>query len=558
MAEEIVRTDAEKQKIKALFKQMHLFKGLKDGDLDQVIARMVTREVATDERIFAQGDYAESFFVVLQGHVQITRMVDKDQVVLVANMVRGDYFGEVALLQRTHRTGEARTKFPTTLLEMSLDNFLWMLRTYSQIQKDLTRITGGYELARRKRFKWLRDDETIHVLARRDVAILMLHLLGPVLVLVLSLLGLSLGVSIHATLLDFLGTVGIVGALALAVWVYMDWENDYYVVTDKRVVYVEKIILLYDSVNEAPLETIQTVRVSSNNFIERMFGFGNVQVDTFGGRILMKQVRDPGRIEQAINEYWERAKITVRQTDTEKIKSEVRQRLGLAVAAPPPAGVTPALVRPAPAKKSFLDSLLEVRVVEGDVITYRRHWFIFFVKIWPILLGIFLLFLLAMADLFGLPVFFTVGQYLLGTLAFIVGSSPFWIYQYLDWRDDRYQLTRREVIDFDKKPFLEEKKRTAPLENILSISHDRKGIISLILNYGTVEINAGNENLSFNDVYNPAQVQSEVSEASFRFKATKKANEERSSREHIEKLVDVYAEFLPEYIEKKNRDQSNP
>ncbi|NUM43708.1 MAG: cyclic nucleotide-binding domain-containing protein [Anaerolineales bacterium] len=552
MADEIERTDAEKQKIKALFKQMHLFKGVGEADLEKIIGKMVTRNVATDERIFAEGEFAESFFVVLQGHVQITRVINKDERVLVANMVRGDYFGEFALLQRTLRTGEARAKVPTTILEMTLKDFQWMLQTYPLVQKDLNRIVSGYELARRKQFKWLREDETIHVLARRDYAILALHLLTPVLVLLLGLGAFALAPRIQASLLDFLGWIAVTVALGMGLWLYVDWENDYYVVTDKRVVYVEKIVLLYDSIQEAPLETIQTIRLSSANFVERLFGFGNVQVDTYGGQILMKQVRDPARIEQALNEYWDRAKTHIRQSDSDKIKKEVRQRLGLE-AAPKPAAAGAAASK-APVKKSLLEGFLEVRVVEGDVITYRRHWFIFLVKIWPLLLTVAVLLVFALAGFFGLPVFFTGAQYLLGIVLLVVGSSPIWIYQYLDWRDDRYQLTNREVIDFDKKPFLEEKKRVAPLDHILSISHDRKGLIALILNFGTVDINAGNESLSFNDVYNPARVQSEISEASFRYKNNKKANEERSNREHIEKLVDIYAENLPEYIEKKRRE----
>ncbi|MCB9135194.1 MAG: cyclic nucleotide-binding domain-containing protein [Anaerolineales bacterium] len=555
MADEIERTDAEKQKIKAMFKQMHLFKGLTDGDLDKIMARFITREVKTDERIFGEGDYAESFFIVLQGHVQITRLINKDEVDLLANMMKGDYFGEYALIQHTRRTGEARAKLPTILLEINAKNFQWLLQTYPLVHKDLVRRTGGYDIARRKRFKWLRDDETIHVLARRDFAILLLHMLGPLGALLLSLGMLSLGVRINASVLNFLGEIGIAAAIGFGIWVYLDWENDYYVVTDKRVVYVEKIIFLYDTIQEAPLETIQTVRLSSGNFFERWLGYGNVQVDTYGGQILMKQVRDPARIEQALNEYWDRAKTTVRQSDVDRIKKEVRQRLGLDAAgksasAPPP---PPAKAQAAP---GFLETFLQARLVEGDVITYHRHWFIFFVKIWLFFLGELFLFLLWLADVLGFFTFIPPGYFLWLFFGILLVSLPYIVYQYLDWRDDRYQLTGREVIDFDKKPFLEEKKRVAPLDHILSISHDRKGIIALFLNYGTVNINAGNESLSFDDVYNPAAVQSEISEASFRYKANKKANEDRANREHIEKLVDVYAEYLPEYIEKKRRDQA--
>jgi hypothetical protein len=556
MAEAIERTDAEKQKILALMKGMHLFKGLDNAALEKIIARLVTRLARTEERLFAEREFAESFFIILEGHVQITRVLGKDETYVVANMVRGDYFGEVALINRALRTGEARAKVPTTLLEMSLENFQWMLQEFPSIRKDLQRIISGYEVARRKKFKWLRPDETIHVLARRDFVILLAHLIGPILVGILSLWALTLSTQVESSFLFFLGATGSVVSVGWGIWTYVDWENDYYVVTDKRVVYVEKIILLYDSIQEAPLETIQTIRLSSGNAIQRWFGYGDVQVDTYGGRIIMKQVRDPGSIEDALNEYWDRTRTTLKLVDNERVRKEVRQRLGLETIPKTGAAPAPAMVaKPAP-PKSFLNDFLQVRVVEDDIITYRKHWFILLRKIWPVLLLLAFIIGLMITSLLGMFALFTVTQLLTALLFVLVFSSPYWIYQYWDWRDDQYQLTNREVIDYDKKPFLAAKKRVAPLDHILSIEHSRRGILSLLLNFGTVNINAGNESLTFDDIYNPANVQSEISEASFRYKNNKKTQEEKSQRDHVEKLVDVYAEYLPQYLEKKQRENA--
>lgn len=554
MAEEIERTDAEKQKILAVLKRVHLFKGLDSAAMEKILARLVTRPARSDERIFAEREFAENFFIILEGHVQITRLVNKDEIDVVANMRQGDFFGEAALINRALRTGEARAKLPTTLLEMKLKDFQWMLQTFPTVRRDLQRIVSGYDLARRKRFKWLREDETIHVLARRDTVILLLHISAPILVGLISFWLFSLSIRPEWSLLRYIGGTGAAVSLLWGIWAYIDWENDYYVVTDKRVVYVEKIILLHDSIQEAPLETIQTVRLSSGNAIQRFLGYGDVQVDTYGGKIIMKQVRDPGSIETALNEYWDRTKTTVRQMDSDRIKKEVRQRLGLDAPPKPSAPPPPAAAAKPERAKSLLENFLEVRVVEGDVITYRKHWFILLVKIWPVGLAILANLILIVVHLFGVFSFLTTPELLISLVAIIVLGSPYYVYQYFDWRDDQYQITSREIIDYDKKPLLAARKRVAPLDHILSISHDRKGILSLFLNFGTVNINAGNESLTFDDVYNPASVQSEISEASFRYKNNKKAAEEKSQRDHIEKLVDVYAEYLPEYMDKKQRE----
>ncbi|NJN44658.1 MAG: hypothetical protein HC806_08030, partial [Anaerolineae bacterium] len=123
------------------------------------------------------------------------------------------------------------------------------------------------EVARRKRFKWLRADETIHVLARRDTWILVYHIVIPVIIGLLGSWALVESFLVEMPVLRFLGVAGFLIGLLWGAWAYIDWENDFYIVTDKRVVYVEKIVLLYDSIQEAPLETIQTINVSSENFI---------------------------------------------------------------------------------------------------------------------------------------------------------------------------------------------------------------------------------------------------------------------------------------------------
>jgi hypothetical protein len=328
-------------------------------------------------------------------------------------------------------------------------------------------------------------------------------------------------------------------------------------VTDKRVVYLEKIVLLYDSIQEAPLETIQTVNVSTANIIERWLGYGHVTVETFGGKIQMRYVRDPKHVEIALKEYWDRVTTFVRQAKEEEVRQEVRRRLGLEP--PEKTGVEPAS-KPAPpkppAKKSFLEDLLQIRVVEGNVITYRKHWFILMAKIWPILLLLVLLILTIVARALMVVTFLTVWDLVITFFVILLLSSPYWVYQYLDWRDDRYQLTNREVIDLERKPFQQEARDSAPLENILSIQHKRDNIIQLIFNFGTVAINAGNKELTFDNIYNPAAVQNEIFEQRSRRVNQMQADKDRGNREHVERLVDLYAEYLPEYLEKQQKENA--
>lgn len=65
-------------------------------------------------------------------------------------------------------------------------------------------------------------------------------------------------------------------------------------------------------------------------------------------------------------------------------------------------------------------------------------------------------------------------------------------------------------MDVSRKPLGYEDRRSAPVKNIQSVEFKRKGLIGLLLNYGTVRIQIGNEELTFDDVYAPSQIQAEV------------------------------------------------
>ena len=86
------------------------------------------------------------------------------------------------------------------------------------------------------------------------------------------------------------------------------------------------------------------------------------------------------------------------------------------------------------------------------------------------------------------------------------------MYKYWDWRDDRYELSRTSITDLDRTPLGRENRQTAPLENILSLEHERKGFLGIVLNFGTVAINVGDKTYEFEGVHNPARVRQEISD----------------------------------------------
>ena len=115
-----------------------------------------------------------------------------------------------------------------------------------------------------------------------------------------------------------------------------------------------------------------------------------------------------------------------------------------------------------------------------------------------------------------------------------------WLYQYLDWHNDVYLITPDQVVDVNKKPLGREERQAAPLKNILSIEYKRLGIIGLLLNFGTVYIRVGDQTLTFDDVFNPSEVQRELFH---RLAAKNFAEKQAGSRSERQRMADWIAAY---------------
>ncbi len=171
-------------------------------------------------------------------------------------------------------------------------------------------------------------------------------------------------------------------------------------------------------------------------------------------------------------------------------------------------------VEPTPKEVNFFQWLfadfVRVRHEVGGTITYRKHWLILLQKlILPLFaLVLSIIFVVAIITHNLIQVDYTMG--LVAGYFLIFVAAGMLVYQYIDWRNDLFQLTPNQVIDLDRKPFGRESRRSAPLENILSIEYERRGFIPMLFNYGTVYITIGNTQLTFNNVYQPSVVQQDI------------------------------------------------
>lgn len=101
-------------------------------------------------------------------------------------------------------------------------------------------------------------------------------------------------------------------------WQYEDWRNDIYILEPSKVIDVQRLPFgLYEDRREATLGVIQNVNASSPNVIARIFGYGDVTIETagVGGNFTFDHVPDPDQVQRMVFEYRERFKWQQRERD---------------------------------------------------------------------------------------------------------------------------------------------------------------------------------------------------------------------------------------------------
>lgn len=85
-----------------------LFEGIRKKDIIYILENLQERKYLKGETIFAQNDIGRALFIIYKGKVGIYRYdeVEKKNV-LLSEVIEGEFFGEMALLEEMPRTASA-------------------------------------------------------------------------------------------------------------------------------------------------------------------------------------------------------------------------------------------------------------------------------------------------------------------------------------------------------------------------------------------------------------------------------------------------------------------
>ena len=507
----------------AFLNKIFLFNGLKPEQLEAVANELTEETFPAGHEIVNQGAQGDRLYLIWSGSVSFTQSGKEPA---LATFGADDNFGEESVLANRHRWLATATATEETLvLELSREQFKMLLKQAPGLKTNFTVTVNSHRLERQTLFKWLQSNETVYFMARKHPVLLAQGLLGPVLLAAGAMIAMlaawyySLWVPALAVVWYLSLIVGLC-ALGWGVWNGFDWGNDYYIITDRRVVWVEKVVGIYESRQEAPLSAIQRVNVESD-LSGRLLDYGNLIISTIVGSTLkLINVDHPNQAAALIDLHWKRAKEISLKMNQEQINTALRDRL--LDGKDKPAQIEGIVTNQQEKKDPYEDqrglgNLFRQRFDQFSTITYRKHIFVLFEQAWIpvlilfILLGIFTYELLTPSSSFAS--LFNVGSgWLVLIWIFLFFSALLWsIYAYVDWSNDIFQVTPEQIMDIDKTPLGQVTSDMASLENILSIEHKRIGILELLFNYGTVFITiGGGKEMAFENVFNPSAVQEDI------------------------------------------------
>ncbi len=525
-----------------LLRNAHFLREVDDDDLESLKLALEREDFDQGEIILRQGTRPKAMYFIARGEVDVLRKQGESPIQRLATLEPGDTFGEAELIYRQPRIATIRANEPTTVYRWDLNTMSKFMQAHPKALASLRFAAKSRRLAGRLRFRWLAEDEVIYALSRKHSVLLYEGLTLPVFLLLgaaaLSWYGLAQGGSLFLWIAGGLALAG----LALGVWRWIDWRNDYYIVTDRRVVWLEKIIGIYDSRVESPLHMVLSVSISTD-VLGRTFGYGDVIIRTYTGRVVFRNVENPHAMAAMVEEHWQRVRAKKDDADRETLEHIVKHRLEPEIDALEAEEIEEEVTIPertASRPNGLARFGFKVRFEEKGIITYRKHWAVLIREIGlPSILIMFVVSLLG-ARLGGLMKLSTVSNFFFFTSAALIPLFSWWIYRYVDWANDIYQITPEQIIDIYKKPLAREMRKVAPLENILGTEVDRKGFVGIMLNYGDVITNVGTEQFTFEGVYDPVGVQQDIVHAQEAFLQRRSDRERSQRRDEMVELLDIY------------------
>ena len=376
-----------------------------------------------------------------------------------------------------------------------------------------------------KPFAWMESGEVPVLYTRRHWVVLVRAMILPIILLaVAGVLWFADELPGFLVWLHRISPALLLFGVLWLIWSAINWRNDWFVVTNRRVIHREKLWPISESQQEAPLDKIQNVDFKQQ-FIGNLLRYGVLTVETAAAvgtqSVNFTYIPKPQKAQEVISAQLKQGQvgegIGMRRVVRERLEASVGDKLHPIV--PRPVAPIRSSGRSTQAKPGIIRQFLDLTMGRwfwmeqktGTQIIWRKHWWNLLARTWlsalAVLtsLGMLLAYLLSVQSRST-----TITLFLAALLAAAVG---WWFWNWKDWGNDQYIVTSDSVIDTERKPLgISSKKTVTTFDKVQNVSYDIPNPWATLLRYGTVIIQtAGAQGrLDFPYVRHPDKVQAEI------------------------------------------------
>ena len=204
-----------------------------------------------------------------------------------------------------------------------------MIKEVAELRAAFLLFYQSWRAAQKLRLPWLTRTESVQLICRRHKIVMVFRLV------IFSLLGLvAFSLLLFAAfssdnltgLLMVLAVSALLGGFLSGIWAAVEWANDYFILTDDRVLTQRQLYGFFDSRQESPLSAILSTGFDTT-LIGRIVGFGKVHLRSYTGEISFKLLPFPHTIFDLLEFQRERVTLDKKQTEKRVIKETLTQRL---------------------------------------------------------------------------------------------------------------------------------------------------------------------------------------------------------------------------------------
>lgn len=115
------------------------FPGISQLEIDELVSRSQVRTYPPGTILCHEGAIESKFYILLEGRVDVSKMLNNVEQKQLKSLEAGDFFGEMALIHNAPRAASVITSSHTSVMEIDKDNFNRVLQRSSNISFAMVR-----------------------------------------------------------------------------------------------------------------------------------------------------------------------------------------------------------------------------------------------------------------------------------------------------------------------------------------------------------------------------------------------------------------------------------